>query len=96
MPDKISKHSLQKGVTVKFIGTGRKDAMRRLELLLSKLSNSMLKFEYVYENVSQEIIINFIENSDLIISPLKINCKVGVFWRFMVKQKFLAIFQILR
>lgn len=84
---KISKHSLQKGVTVKFIGTGRKDAMRRLELLLSKLSNSMLKFEYVYENVSQEIIINFIENSDLIISPLKINCKVGVFLEIYGKTK---------
>ncbi len=75
----ISKHSLQREVCFKFIGTGRKNAMIELETELSALRNSMMSYEYTYENVSQDVMIDFINKSDIIISPLKINCKVGVF-----------------
>lgn len=83
----IANNDLQREVIITFIGTGNKKPMQRLKMMLSELSNKMMRFKYIYENVSQETIIDFINKSDLIISPLKVKCKVGVFLETYGKTK---------
>lgn len=84
---KISTHRLCRKVCIKFIGTGKKQSMVNLEKTLTLLKNAELTFEFTYENVTQEVMIDFIKNSDLIISPLKIVCKVGIFLETYGKTK---------
>lgn len=83
----ISVHFLKKKVLVKFIGTGYKKPMIKLQNKLSDLTNDDLSFKYNFENVSQDVIVDFIKKSDIIISPLKLNCKVGIFLETYGKTK---------
>ncbi len=84
---KISTHRLCRKVCIKFIGTGKKKTMVNLENTMTQIRNEEMTFEYTYENVDQEFMIDFIKNSDLILSPLKIECKVGIFLETYGKTK---------
>lgn len=76
---KISTQRFCRKVCIKFIGTGKKQSMVNLEKTLTLLKNAEMLFEYTYENVTQEVMIDFIKHSDMILSPLKVECKVGIF-----------------
>ena len=76
---KISKEVLLRPVTINFIGSGYKMVMKKLMSKLTCIENNMIAFTYNLDNVSQLEMRNILVESDIIVSPLKIDCIVGVF-----------------
>lgn len=76
---KLAQMTFNKPIHISFVGTGDTQEIRKLAKFYIGLSNENLTFSTVIFNVSQVELYNYLKNANVIICPLKLDCKVGVF-----------------
>ncbi|MBL0024732.1 MAG: hypothetical protein IPO98_06780 [Saprospiraceae bacterium] len=74
----IGEETLLHPIAIRFIGCGHKNEMKKLMYNLSFIKNKMISCSVNWNNVSQSEMRKFLIESDIIVSPLKLDCVVKV------------------